>query len=48
MAAGGFPRDVIFGEDTIPAAKLLLTGQAESLDYGQTVAPENNDLCRGH
>jgi len=27
MAAGGFPRNVIFGEDTITAAKLLLSGQ---------------------
>jgi rhamnosyltransferase len=26
MAAGGFPRNVIFGEDTITAAKLLLSG----------------------
>jgi rhamnosyltransferase len=26
MAVGGFPRDVIFGEDTITAAKLLLSG----------------------
>lgn len=26
MAVGGFPRDVIFGEDTITAAKLLLAG----------------------
>jgi rhamnosyltransferase len=26
MAVGGFPRDVIFGEDTITAAKLLLLG----------------------
>jgi rhamnosyltransferase len=26
MAVGGFPQDVIFGEDTITAAKLLLTG----------------------
>jgi rhamnosyltransferase len=26
MAIGGFPRDVIFGEDTIVAAKLLLSG----------------------
>jgi rhamnosyltransferase len=26
MAVGGFPRDVIFGEDTIVAAKLLLAG----------------------
>ena len=26
MAVGGFPKDVIFGEDTITAAKLLLAG----------------------
>ena len=26
MAVGGFPRDVLFGEDTITAAKLLLSG----------------------
>jgi rhamnosyltransferase len=26
MAVGGFPRDVIFGEDTITAARLLLSG----------------------
>jgi rhamnosyltransferase len=26
MAVGGFPKDVIFGEDTITAAKLLLSG----------------------
>ena len=26
MAVGGFPRDVIFGEDTITAARLLLAG----------------------
>jgi rhamnosyltransferase len=26
MAVGGFPRDVIFGEDTITAAKMLLAG----------------------
>ena len=26
MAVGGFPRDVIFGEDTVSAAKLLLAG----------------------
>jgi len=26
MAVGGFPQDVIFGEDTITAAKLLLSG----------------------
>jgi rhamnosyltransferase len=26
MAVGGFPRDVIFGEDTITAAKLLMSG----------------------
>jgi len=26
LAVGGFPRDVIFGEDTITAAKLLLAG----------------------
>jgi rhamnosyltransferase len=26
MGVGGFPRDVIFGEDTITAAKLLLSG----------------------
>jgi rhamnosyltransferase len=26
MAVGGFPRDVIFGEDTVTAAKLLLSG----------------------
>jgi rhamnosyltransferase len=27
MAVGGFPRDVIFGEDTTTAARLLLAGQ---------------------
>ncbi len=26
MAVGGFPRNVIFGEDTVTAAKLLLSG----------------------
>ncbi|MBB5342217.1 glycosyltransferase family 2 protein [Tunturibacter empetritectus] len=26
MAVGGFPRDVIFGEDTVTAARLLLSG----------------------
>ncbi len=38
MAVGGFPSDVIFGEDTITAAKLLLAGYsvgyvAEALVY---------------
>jgi rhamnosyltransferase len=27
LAVGGFPRDLIFGEDTVAAAKLLLSGQ---------------------